>query len=129
MSEDQNAEEPLYVASVPYGYGMLDPTKEGAWRVVSEDGRAVALLWTDFEDSTGISWVEQTDLVMKIRQLLSTMKMIGRSASIAYTLADTIEGADFGPHEFGTLSGAQDVYSKMFESKQQESQNDASNNE
>jgi hypothetical protein len=126
---EQEVYEPLYVASVPTGYAPLDPTKEGAWRILSEEGRPVALLWSDFEDGAGIAWVEQTDLVMQVRKLLSTMKLMGRPAGIAYAMADTIEGTDFGPDQYGILSDAKSAFSKIGESNPQESQNDATNNE
>jgi hypothetical protein len=100
---------------VPNRYPNPDPSLSGSWRTILNDGEVIGLIWTDFQEGVGITWITQTPEVVHLFTILQRMRTIHAPASAAYISATAAEDGhgSLGPEEFGPLSEAQAEYDKL----------------
>lgn len=89
----------------PPRYDKYDPEATGSWRAVNDESNVIAgVIWTDFANAAGVTWVTQTDAITRLDLHFRQMKSIGATAGAAYTSAQQLPGVSFGEEQDGKLA-------------------------
>jgi hypothetical protein len=94
------------------GYNTYDA---GEWRIVDEDGRLTAVVYTNYTTSAGVLWLAQTDLVMEMRRMFLAGAESGMTASNAYGAVTSKYNDNLRPASTGTLDGLNSTIQGMMD--------------
>ena len=110
---DENASFSLDWA--PQTFPPRQPTAEGAWRVVSDDGSPVGVVWMQSSPaSAGVSWINQSESIEKLRQHFKDAVAADTPPIAAYNMTDFM-GLQLSSEQRGALSGVDDDLQEMSE--------------
>lgn len=97
---------PNEVLFAPPSYARLDRDAIGSWKVATENGDPVGIVWTDWQDAAGVIPIKRSEGANKLLRYFVTNKMMNAPAGIAFSSSDHIEGLKFEAVDEGELQGA-----------------------
>lgn len=110
---NEDLQQDLGWAPVQYpGYTAYDT---GEWRIVSEDGRLTAVVYTNYTTSAGVLWLKQTDLVMDMRREFLAAAESGMPAREAYGAVTSKYDDSLRSVSTGTMDGVNSTLQAMMD--------------
>lgn len=109
--------ENFWPAAQPDSYADLRTEDEGEYKYLLSEGKEIGIVWTNWNDGTGILWTESTPVVLDIFKKLIVMKKMGETAGVAYSMLDTINGTEFSEPVQGPLAGVDEAFDKLGNSR------------
>lgn len=108
---NENLEQDLGWAPTQYpGYTSYDT---GEWRTVIEDGAPVAVVYTNYSTSAGVSWLKQTETVMAMRKMFLAGAETGTPAREAYGAVESKFSEFLAPAVTGDMLGVNETIQGM----------------
>lgn len=98
-------------------YAALRPDEDGSWRIVTDSGAPVGVVWLMPGDPSGVGvvWLRQPKPVETLFRHFTEARMAGTTATAAYNAAELLAGVNLGPEQTGKLSGVTDELADMMD--------------